>query len=25
MLRLDGTGGSDMFATYSGEFEDYRQ
>lgn len=24
MLRLDGTGGSDMFATYSGEFEDYR-
>lgn len=25
MLRSDGTGGSDMFATYSGEFEEYRQ
>ena len=25
MLRGDGTGGSDMFATYSGEFDDYRQ
>jgi hypothetical protein len=25
MLRADGTGGNDMFATYSGEFDDYRQ
>ena len=25
MLRVDGSGGNDMFATYSGEFEDYRQ
>lgn len=25
MLRADGTGGSDMFTTYSGEFDDYRE